>query len=82
MIFLWLWLKDCPINSQTLYERLKDKGVLIVSGHHFFPGLDSPEDQTWQHRNECLRITYSQDDALVEKGLTIIAQEIHAAYQA
>ena len=80
-MFLWLWLKGCPVSSQILYERLKEKGVLIVSGHHFFPGLDSPEDMSWKHRNECLRITYSQDEALVQKGLTIIAKEIHLAYQ-
>ncbi|MFT6123560.1 MAG: valine--pyruvate aminotransferase [Oleiphilaceae bacterium] len=80
-MFLWLWLKGCPVSSQKLYERLKEKGVLIVSGHHFFPGLDSPEDINWAHRNECLRITYSQDDVLVQKGLTIIAKEIHLAYQ-
>jgi len=81
-MFLWLWLKDCPVSNQTLYERLKEKGVLIVSGHHFFSGLDSPEDMNWNHRNECLRITYSQDEILVQKGLTIIAKEIHQAYQA
>lgn len=80
-MFLWLWLKGCPVSSQTLYERLKAKGVLVVSGHHFFPGLDAPEDKDWQHRKECLRITYSQDDCLVEKGLAIIAKEVHDAYQ-
>ena len=80
-MFLWLWLKDCPVSNQALYERLKDKGVLIVSGHHFFPGLDSAEDITWKHRDECLRITYSQDEILVRQGLTIIANEIHQAYQ-
>jgi len=81
-MFLWLWLKNCPVSNQALYERLKGKGVLIVSGHHFFPGLDSPEDMDWKHRGECLRITYSQDETLVQKGLTIIAKEIHQAYQA
>jgi len=80
-MFLWLWLKDCPVSNQVLYERLKEKGVLIVSGHHFFPGLDSQEDMNWKHRDECLRITYSQDETLVQKGLTIIAKEIHHAYQ-
>jgi len=80
-MFLWLWLKNCPVSNQELYERLKAKGVLVVSGHHFFPGLDSVDDATWQHKKECLRITYSQDEALVEKGLSIIAQEIHQAYQ-
>ena len=75
-MFMWLWLKDCPISNQELYERLKKRGVLIVSGHHFFPGLG----EEWQHKNECLRITYSQDDELVHRGLRIIAHEIRAAY--
>lgn len=79
-MFLWLWLKGCPVNSQTLYERLKAKGVLVVPGHHFFPGLDSEQDLSWAHRNECLRITYSQDEELVMKGLKIIADEVRAAY--
>jgi valine--pyruvate aminotransferase len=78
-MFLWLWLKGCPISSQELYLRLKAKGVLVVSGHHFFPGLDSDD---WRHKSECLRITYSQDAALVEKGLRIIGAEIRSVYDA
>lgn len=79
-MFLWLWLKDCPVDSQAMYERLKEKGVLVVPGHHFFPGLDSTEDMNWRHRHECLRITYSQDEAQVMKGLKIIAREVKEAY--
>ena len=79
-MFLWLWLRDCPVDSQTLYERLKARGVLVVPGHHFFPGLDHPEDQNWRHRHECLRITYSQDPAMVEKGIGIISEEVRKAY--
>ncbi len=78
-MFLWLWLKGCPIPNYVLYERIKQKGVLIVSGHHFFPGIDQPE--AWQHTQECIRITYSQDQDVVFKGLSIIAAEIHKAYQ-
>ena len=77
-MFLWLWLKDCPVSNQDLYERLKNKGVLIVSGHHFFPGLGEDD---WKHKDECLRITYSQDDELVRRGLNILASEVRAAYE-
>ena len=80
-MFLWLWLKDCPISNEMLYQRLKQKGVLIVSGHHFFPGLTSAQLTSWRHTQECLRITFSQDQNLVYRGLTIIAEEIHRAYQ-
>lgn len=76
-IFLWLWFEDLPISSKELYERLKRRGVLIISGHHFFPGL---EDDPWQHKNECLRLNYSQDDAQVARGVAIIAEEVKKAY--
>jgi len=79
-MFLWLWLKNCPVTNEQLYLRLKVRGVLIVSGHHFFPGFNN-STQEWAHKNECLRITYSQDKASVEKGLRVIADEIHKAYQ-
>jgi len=76
-MFLWLWFKDLPITSLKLYERLKDKGVLVVSGHYFFPGLS----ETWQHKDECLRVTYSQNDDDVHRGLAIIAEVVRDAYR-
>ncbi|WP_020408244.1 valine--pyruvate transaminase [Hahella ganghwensis] len=75
-MFLWLWLRDLPISSKALYQRLKQRGVLVVSGHYFFPGLEDD----WDHTRQCLRITYSQDDALVEKGLVLMADEIRKVY--
>ena len=74
--FLWLWFEGLPISSLELYHRLKSRGVLIVSGHYFFPGLM----EEWQHKQECIRITYSQQDDDVEKGLAIIADEVRKAY--
>ncbi|KZY69215.1 hypothetical protein A3737_31555 [Oleiphilus sp. HI0065] len=79
-MFLWIWMKGCPVSSQQMYERLKTRGVLVVPGHHFFPGLDSEHDLDWSHRNECLRVTYSQDEERVRKGLQIIADTIREAY--
>lgn len=79
-MFLWLWLQGCPLSSQELYEKLKERGVLVVPGHHFFPGLAEGASGEWRHQHECLRITYSQDEALVEKGLAIIAEEVRSAY--
>ncbi len=76
-LFLWLWLRGLPITSQELYCRLKDRGVIVVSGHYFFPGL---EDE-WRHRDECLRITFAQDDEMVDAGLKIIAEEVKKAYE-
>jgi len=75
-IFLWLWLPDLPVSSEILYERLKNRGVLVISGHHFFPGLD----EDWQHKHECLRITYSMADDVVRQGIKIIAEEVKKAF--
>lgn len=75
-MFLWLWFENLPITSLELYERLKDHGVLVVSGHFFFPGLQ----EEWRHRHECLRVTYSQDDDTVARGLGIIADVVRNAY--
>jgi valine--pyruvate aminotransferase len=77
-MFLWLWFKDLPISSLELYERLKRRGVLVVSGHYFFPGI--PDE--WQHKQECIRLTYSQDEALVNRGITLIGEEVRRAYEA
>jgi len=74
--FLWLWFKDLPITTQTLYERLKQRGVLIIPSQHFFPGIDN----RWQHCHECIRVSYAQDDAVVAAGIRIIGEEVKRAY--
>lgn len=76
-MFLWLWFEDLPISCRELYERLKNRGVLIISGHYFFPGL---EDDEWKHKHECIRVTYSQDERMVERGIEIIGEEVKKAY--
>jgi valine--pyruvate aminotransferase len=74
--FLWLWFEDLPVTSQQLYERLKQRGVLVVPGHHCFFGLD----EDWPHRHECIRVSYVQDEAVVQRGIEIIADEVRALY--
>lgn len=76
--FLWLWFAGLPIPSQELYRRLKARGVLVLSGHHFFPGLEEP----WPHRDECLRINCSQSPESVLAGIRLIAEEARRAYGA
>ncbi|MEM8561544.1 MAG: valine--pyruvate transaminase [Pseudomonadota bacterium] len=76
-IFLWLWFKGLPITSDTLYQRIKQRGVLVVPGHGFFLGIDS----NWPHRHECLRVSYAQDAAAVKRGVAIIAEEVARAYE-
>ncbi|MBT8353515.1 MAG: valine--pyruvate transaminase [Desulfofustis sp.] len=76
-MFLWLWFENLPITSEELYLRLKEYGVLVVSGHYFFPGLN----QDWKHSSECVRLTYSQDDETVRKGIAIIGRVLKDIYQ-
>lgn len=76
--FLWLWFPALPITSRELYQRLKHRGVVVVAGDYFFPGLEPG----WRHVHECLRITYSQDEADVRRGIELIAQEVRAVYRA
>ncbi len=76
-IFLWLWFEGLPISSQELYERLKGRGVLVVPGHNFFPGMGSE----WRHQQECIRVSYAQDGKTVAQGIKIIAEEVAIAYK-
>ena len=76
-LFLWLWFEGLPISSLELYQRLKKKGVLVVSGHYFFPGM---EQDDWAHKEQCIRVTYAQDDEVVEKGISLIAEEIRGIF--
>jgi len=75
-LFLWLWLPRLSIPSAELYARLKARGVLVLSGHHFFPGLGEPAGEHWPHRDQCLRITYARDEDTVRRGIAIIGDEV------
>lgn len=74
--FVWMWFPSLPITNQQLYERLKQRGVVIVPGHYFFPGLS----ESWPHVHECIRVNYAQEDRIVTAGIQIIADEVTRAY--
>ena len=76
-LFLWLWFQELPCTSEELYTRLKARNTLIISGHHFFPGLDR---DYWQHKHECIRVSYALDDAVVHEGVKVIADEVKKLY--
>ncbi len=73
--FMWLWFPDLPITNQQLYERLKERNVVVVPGHYFFPGLARP----WRHARECLRVSYAQPHDIVAAGIQAIAEEVRKA---
>lgn len=75
-LFLWLWFENLPITANELYQRLVEKGVYIIPGQHFYPGLDDD----WRHRHECIRLNYAAADADVEKGIRIIAELARSLY--
>lgn len=75
-IFLWLWFPGLPVSSEELYQRLKQRGVLVIAGRHFFPGLA----EKWRHKDECIRVTFAADERQVERGIAVIAEEARRAY--
>ncbi len=76
-LFLWFWFPGLPINSQQLYQRLKQREVLVIPGDYFFFGHDDPD---WAHRHECIRVSYAMDETVVREGLRIIAEEVRKAW--
>ncbi|MGO2334505.1 valine--pyruvate transaminase [Providencia sp.] len=76
-IFLWLWFKDLPISCLELYQRLKKRGVLMVPGHYFFPGIE----EDWPHAHQCMRMNYVPEPEKIEQGIKILAEELEKAYQ-
>ena len=75
--FLWLWFPGLPITSNELYGRLKQRHVLVLSGHHFFPGIAQDDP----HQRECLRLSYAQPPESVRAGIAILAEEVRCAYE-
>jgi len=74
--FLWLWCEGVPVDSMTLYQRLKARGVVVLPGHDFFIG----GDPDWRHRHECLRLSYAGDTATIGAGVALVADELGRAY--
>jgi valine--pyruvate aminotransferase len=75
-LFLWLWFRGLPISSAELYARLKERGVLVVPGHFFAIGSVEAE----RHASECIRLSFAMDDAVVEEGIAILADEVARVY--
>ena len=77
-MFLWLWCEGLPISSEELYQRLKRRGVLVLSGHHFFIGCDP----NWAHSQQCLRVSYCQSKEVIEQAAAILSEELRLVYGA
>jgi valine--pyruvate aminotransferase len=75
-IFAWLWLKGLPVSSQTFYQTLKQRAVIIVPGHPFFPGLQ----ENWDHTEQCFRISLTASDEELVTAMLCIAEVVRQAY--
>ena len=76
-IFLWLNFPGLPVPAQTLYQRLKARGTLIIPGEPFFIGFDTAN---YPHARECIRISIAQNEATLEQGIAAIAEEVQRAF--
>jgi valine--pyruvate aminotransferase len=70
--FMWLWFKDMGVESEVLYNKLKQENVYVIPGHNFFIGIDDD----WPHKNQCIRINYAKDEATLRKGLEVIKRVV------
>jgi valine--pyruvate aminotransferase len=72
--FVWLWFEGLPVPSSDLYRRLKDRGVLVMDGEHFFFG----QFEDWSHSRECLRLSYCAEKDVLDRALNILSEELRA----
>lgn len=75
-IFLWLWFDGLNITTSELYQRLKQRGLLVVPGKYFFPGQATATD----HAESCVRMNYVQSEQDLAKGIEILARELNACW--
>ena len=68
-LFCWLWIDEEWMNDLRLYQALKKKGVLIVPGSTFFPGLR----EKWDHKNRCVRISLTASDKDIQDAAAVMA---------
>ncbi len=76
-IFVWLRFKSLGISTTELYQRLKEKGLLVVPGEYFYPGRNDDDE----HQHECIRMNIVQSEAQIKKGIAILKAEIERLWQ-
>lgn len=75
--FFWLWLEGARLTGQEMYDKLKERGVIVVAGEHFFPGQDT---SSWRHAQECMRLNFARPNHELEAGVKVLAEVIREAY--
>lgn len=80
-IFAWLWFDHLPITDQDLYEQLKQRGVIVVPGNPFFPGLRPDQGDPWPHTHQCLRLSLTASPADLTEAATRLGTLVAEIYQ-
>ncbi|MEO1134904.1 MAG: valine--pyruvate transaminase, partial [Cyanobacteria bacterium J06639_1] len=75
--FAWLWLKESPLTDVEIYNEIKQERVIVVPGGSFFPGLENEE---WDHKHQCLRISLTATLEEIEQGVAAIARVVNRVY--
>lgn len=71
-------LTDAEIEGLGRVARTNDIPLIIDNAYGTpFPGLE----ERWPHKNECIRVNYSQPPATVSAGVKAIADEVKQAYR-
>lgn len=74
-MFTWLWVDEDWFEDIRLYQLLKERGVFIVPGRHFFtdPERDRP---LGRHLRQCVRISMTPDPEDLTTGVALIAEAL------
>jgi len=77
--FIWFWFEGMKITAKELYDRLKARNVIVIPGNYFFYGLETVDDD-WKHRDECIRVSFTQGEATLREGFRILGEELANAW--
>lgn len=73
--FLWAIFPRLRASSRQLYDRLKSRGVIVVAGDYYYPGLQE-SDRARSAGDRALRISYTRDPESLRAGLAILCETV------
>jgi valine--pyruvate aminotransferase len=74
-MFAWLWVDEEWFEDLELYRVLKDRGVFIVPGRHFFTEPER-ERSLGRHARQCVRISMTPDLTALTEGIALLAEAL------
>ena len=75
-MFAWLWVDEPWFDDLALYRTLRDRGVFVVPGRHFFVPPLGPEPAP-AHTRQCVRISITPDPDVLAEGVGHLAAALH-----